>query len=443
LVTGYDRAARSTVEVAHEALIRTWPRLREWIDSNREKMRARAALLQAKVDWEQNHRRDDMLLPAGLQLERARNLLADPGDISTDEIKEFIIESEARQRTRIGAFAGAVLGAMVAVTGLSVFSLVSRYQLIRAHDDSIFAAGSMIDEARSLGSSDPDTARIRRLIVIRGCDLLDQSDRGTGNERPIGAIVACRLERAAVREAVHEDQEARKQYDEAIALAAGGHQKRVGVEAALALLQARQAYAEYLARQTDVTSSDRAYAELLQEAQRLENSHNRPDPFARFVGEAHGQIGDRQSANNDHQDAADSYDAAAIAVERWLKAVKAGLRSVEPQWVVWLVRLNRLAGLQYLELKKSDAATQRFGRALEARKLQEGNEPVPSVEYETALIYASMLRIERERGNADAIKTDKQESLKSIELVIGAANATPEIKQNAENLKRWIEQWDH
>ena len=68
---------------------------------------------------------------------------------------------------------------------------------------------------------------------------------------------------------------------------------------------------------------------------------------------------------------------------------------------------------------------------------------MPSVEYETALIYASMLRIERERGNADAIKTDKQESLKSIELVIGAANATPEIKQNAENLKRWIEQWDH
>ena len=28
LVTGWDRAARPTVEVAHEALIRTWPRLR-------------------------------------------------------------------------------------------------------------------------------------------------------------------------------------------------------------------------------------------------------------------------------------------------------------------------------------------------------------------------------------------------------------------------------
>ena len=97
LVTGLDRARRPTVEVAHEALIRTWPRLRGWIDANREKLRARAAVLQAKADWEQNGRRDDMLLPAGLQLERARSLLADPGDITTDDIKEFISLSSARE----------------------------------------------------------------------------------------------------------------------------------------------------------------------------------------------------------------------------------------------------------------------------------------------------------------------------------------------------------
>jgi WD40 repeat protein/energy-coupling factor transporter ATP-binding protein EcfA2 len=99
LVTGSDRAARPTVEVAHEALIRTWPRLRGWIDASREKLRARAAVLQAKADWEQNGRRDDMLLSAGLQLERARNLLTDSGDITTDDIKEFISLSSAREET--------------------------------------------------------------------------------------------------------------------------------------------------------------------------------------------------------------------------------------------------------------------------------------------------------------------------------------------------------
>jgi energy-coupling factor transporter ATP-binding protein EcfA2 len=99
LVTGFDRAARPTVEVAHEALIRTWPRLRSWIDANREKLRSRAAILQAKAEWEHQGRREDLLLPAGFQLERARALLADPGDITTDDIKEFVSLSSARQET--------------------------------------------------------------------------------------------------------------------------------------------------------------------------------------------------------------------------------------------------------------------------------------------------------------------------------------------------------
>ena len=85
------------MEVAHEALIRRWPKLRTWVDANREKLRARAAILRAKADWEEKGRRDDMLLPVGLQLERARNLLTDPGEITTDDIQEFVALSSARE----------------------------------------------------------------------------------------------------------------------------------------------------------------------------------------------------------------------------------------------------------------------------------------------------------------------------------------------------------
>src|SRR5262249_41351282 len=122
LVTGFDRAARPTVEVAHEALIRTWPRFRQWIDSNREKLRSRAAILQAKADWEHNGRRDDMLLPAGLQLERARSLLSDPGDITTDDIKEFISLSSARavRLQRITRWAVAAVAAVILIAGATV-----------------------------------------------------------------------------------------------------------------------------------------------------------------------------------------------------------------------------------------------------------------------------------------------------------------------------------
>jgi WD40 repeat protein len=122
LVTGQDRAGRPTVEVTHEALIRTWPRLQKWIDSNREKLRSRAAILQAQADWEQHGRRDDMLLPAGLQLERARSLLADPGDIGTDDIKEFISLSSARAARLqwITRWAVAAVGAVILIAGATV-----------------------------------------------------------------------------------------------------------------------------------------------------------------------------------------------------------------------------------------------------------------------------------------------------------------------------------
>jgi hypothetical protein len=96
LVTGADRSDQPTVEVAHEALIRTWPRLREWIRPNREKLRARAAVVQAKLEWEQQGRRNDLLLPAGFQLERGRALLAEPGDVTIDDVREFIILGSVR-----------------------------------------------------------------------------------------------------------------------------------------------------------------------------------------------------------------------------------------------------------------------------------------------------------------------------------------------------------
>ena len=129
LVTGSDLAKRPTVEVAHEALIRIWPRFRGWIDANREKLRARAAVLQAKADWEQSGRRDDMLLPTGLQFERARTLLADPGDLPTDDIKEFILLSSAREETALRQVADAqrkrVRNRNIALAGVSFLAVVA------------------------------------------------------------------------------------------------------------------------------------------------------------------------------------------------------------------------------------------------------------------------------------------------------------------------------
>jgi hypothetical protein len=43
------------------------------------------------------------ILRAGLQLERARSLLADPGHITTDDLKEFVSLSSAREEAERAA----------------------------------------------------------------------------------------------------------------------------------------------------------------------------------------------------------------------------------------------------------------------------------------------------------------------------------------------------
>jgi WD40 repeat protein len=169
LVTGFDRAARPTVEVAHEALIRTWPRLRVWIDANREKLRARAAILQAKAEWEQHGRREDLLLPAGFQLERARALLSDPGDLTIDDVQDFIEHSLVREehiarqrrfkrRRRWGIAVAAVLMGMAPVMVIKL----EKARVERAKYETAAARGNDL-----LDKEDPTLALLLALEFLR------------------------------------------------------------------------------------------------------------------------------------------------------------------------------------------------------------------------------------------------------------------------------------
>src|SRR5262249_52368316 len=139
------------------ALIRTWKRLRDWIDVNREKLRSRAAILQAKADWEQNGKRDDMLLPAGLQLERARTLLADPGDITTDDIKEFISLSSARAARlhRLIRCAVAAVGVVILIAGATVGYLQwDKARQLARQEVALAESRQQLDEARASVSAE-------------------------------------------------------------------------------------------------------------------------------------------------------------------------------------------------------------------------------------------------------------------------------------------------
>ncbi len=63
-------AAEGTVEVAHEALIREWPALREWLDEDRQGIRLHRRITEAAQEWERlGH--DNEALYGGLRLAQA------------------------------------------------------------------------------------------------------------------------------------------------------------------------------------------------------------------------------------------------------------------------------------------------------------------------------------------------------------------------------------
>lgn len=99
----FDRDARTgapTVEVAHEALLTAWGRLRRWIDDAREDLRTERRLALAAREW-LDADRDPSFLLTGSRLEQFEAWQQGSRISITPEEREFLEESlEARDRRR-------------------------------------------------------------------------------------------------------------------------------------------------------------------------------------------------------------------------------------------------------------------------------------------------------------------------------------------------------
>ncbi|WP_327234040.1 WD40 repeat domain-containing protein [Streptomyces sp. NBC_01317] len=108
-----------SVTVAHEALIRGWPRLRAWLAEDRELLRAHRRLTQAAAEWEQ-HGRDDgdlfqgarLLAWDGRSLERFNDV--ERAFLDAGRSRRASERRGRRRRVRIGV---AMFAAVVAVVG--------------------------------------------------------------------------------------------------------------------------------------------------------------------------------------------------------------------------------------------------------------------------------------------------------------------------------------
>lgn len=170
-----DPATREpTIEVAHEALIREWPRLGEWIDEDREDLRIQRHLHAAALDWDRAGRPDAELYRGG-RLESAEAWMAAHADdtsvVDTAFVDAAVASRDAtreRERRQVRRFRTvAVVAGVVAVIALVAGLIAIREQ--RTADQTAFDADirRMGAEAVNLLSVSETTALLVALEAQR------------------------------------------------------------------------------------------------------------------------------------------------------------------------------------------------------------------------------------------------------------------------------------
>jgi eukaryotic-like serine/threonine-protein kinase len=127
LVATQAENGKRAVSVAHEALLRSWPRLKSWIVSNHEKLRIRNQIDRSQADWLANGKDPSLLLTAGLPLNLAEKLQKEAPELLSRDLDEYISASLYHERARrrrkrstiTAVIAGlSVLGIIATVTGV-------------------------------------------------------------------------------------------------------------------------------------------------------------------------------------------------------------------------------------------------------------------------------------------------------------------------------------
>jgi len=166
LVVG-QTGTEKTVEVAHEALLRKWPRLRGWIDEEREFLVGKNQLERSFEDWQhaEGLMKTEALLQ-GLQLTRARHWIINHAVGLSEAERNFIQESIAhanrmerkafRQRAVLISSLFA-LAAIAVVGGPWAFGVASERRLVAREAARTDIRGEIISYATAPGALAMDT----------------------------------------------------------------------------------------------------------------------------------------------------------------------------------------------------------------------------------------------------------------------------------------------
>jgi tetratricopeptide (TPR) repeat protein len=157
LVTSKTDTGNETLEIVHEALVRSWELLRRWADAERQFIVWQGNLNAAATKWRDSQRSTDLLL-RGLPLAQAQDWQRRKPDVCAKLEREFVSASARRKTLRRGAAIGAA--ALVAITtGCLVVETVDERELAdlaRARAEQLvnFMIFDLRDKLRAIGRLD-------------------------------------------------------------------------------------------------------------------------------------------------------------------------------------------------------------------------------------------------------------------------------------------------
>ncbi|MBN4004793.1 caspase family protein, partial [Nostoc sp. LPT] len=130
---GESEKTVTVVDVAHEALIRHWPKLRSWVSENRAAIRIERKIEAASEEWESKSKSKDYLF-TGSKLAEAENYLQEYGDLGLlSHLASEFVQKSIQQRNiskwlRFGAVASFVGVVAIGAVVSTIFGFESRKQ---------------------------------------------------------------------------------------------------------------------------------------------------------------------------------------------------------------------------------------------------------------------------------------------------------------------------
>lgn len=178
---GDEPARHRFVEISHEALLRSWKRLKGWIEDSQDDIRIQQRLHAAANEWDKNGRDPSYLYHRARLTQAEAWAEAHPGDVYPLE-EEFLDAAlaerraaERRRRLRVLALAATSVVALVA----AVVAWTMREQAVAARREvedqlRLTRVGRLAAQAEAVGGSHPQRGLLLALEALR---LADEAGR--------------------------------------------------------------------------------------------------------------------------------------------------------------------------------------------------------------------------------------------------------------------------